>query len=54
MNIEKLYPDLAERLERLSKPSQLTTKGKNWQGAKKKFAGMMKARSPKRNSIIPK
>ena len=53
-NIEKIYPDLAERLERLSKPSQLSARGKNWQGTKKRLSGMvvMKSKSPKRNSVI--
>lgn len=50
-NIDRLYPDLAEKIERLSKPSQQTTKGKQWLGSKKRL--MMKAKSAKRNSIKP-
>ncbi|XP_076818083.1 uncharacterized protein C22orf15-like [Clavelina lepadiformis] len=51
-NIEKTYPELAERLERLSRPTQLSPKGKNWQTAKKRLGtSVSKTKSPKRNSL---
>ncbi|XP_039254974.1 uncharacterized protein C22orf15-like [Styela clava] len=53
-NIERHHPDLAERLERMSKPAQLTTaKDKKFQSAKKRGTlSHIKAKSPKRNSVV--
>nr|XP_002120558.1 uncharacterized protein C22orf15-like [Ciona intestinalis] len=51
LNLEKHYPELAERLDRLSRPAEVIPKGKNWQGSKKRSSQVSKTKSPKRNSL---
>ena len=54
-NLEKINPELKERLLRMSRPAQQTsTRDKKYQSARRRgtLSQAQKTKSPKRNSIV--